>query len=348
MSRPAGPPPVRTGSAAVRALPVYPFASLEARAEERRRRGERLLPFHLGDPDLPPPPSVRQAMIRAVRDPGTYRYSTSRGEASLRAAIARWMRTRFGVSLDPDREVVVLLGSKEGLASLPRAWLDPGEEGAVPDPGYPAYRAALALAGAPVQPLPLDPSGDWRPQWDRLAGKPRLLYLNYPNNPTGATADLATLREAVDQARDRGALLAYDNAYSEITYADAPAPSLLEAPGGREVGVEFHSLSKTFGVPGWRIGFAVGNATALAALVKLKAQADSGATLPIQRAAEAALELYRSRERPPEVERSVQEYGRRLRRMRRYLAEGSTSGTGSPAARARTTRTTCWPPPASW
>jgi LL-diaminopimelate aminotransferase len=310
---------ISTESTVLRSLPPYPFATLERRAEERRRAGAALHPFHIGDPDLPPPPSVVEAAARAAQDPQNCRYSSSRGEPELREAIGRWMRVRFGVHVDPDTEVAVLIGSKEGLALLPRALADAGDLVGVPDPGYPAYRAAATLSGARIGVVPLDPTDHWRPVWDRLEGAPRLVYLNYPNNPTGAAIDLVALTEAVDRARDGGWTLAFDNAYSELTYGPTGAPSILEVPGGREVGVEFHSFSKTFGVPGWRIGFAVGNASAIAALVKLKGQSDSGAALPLQRAAEAALALYRGRERPPEVERPVREYGRRLARLSQAL-----------------------------
>ena len=326
MIEPAGVRPPSTESRALQDLPAYPFATLERRAAERRRAGEVLYPFHLGDPDLPPPKSVLRVAARAVRDLGNCRYSTSRGEPELRESIARWMQLRFGVRVDPETEVAVLLGSKEGLAALPRAVVDPGEVVAVPDPGYPAYGAAAGLVGARIVRLPLESGRGWLPAWDRLAVEPRLVYLNYPNNPTGAAIDRAALREAVDRARDGGWTLAYDNAYSEITFGPTPAPSLLEIPGGREVGVEFHSLSKTFGVPGWRIGFAVGRPSVIAALVKLKAQSDSGAPLPLQRAASAALGLYRGRERPAEIEASVREYGRRLTKLSAAL-----ESAGAPA-----------------
>lgn len=305
-------------AAALRALPPYPFATLERLAEERRRAGQALHPFHLGDPDLPPPPALLEAGARAARDLRQCRYSTSRGEPELREAIARWMKVRFGVSVDPDTEVAVLLGSKEGLVALPRALVDPGELVALPDPGYPAYQGAVTLVGGRVLPLPLDETNGWRPLWELCRGRPRLLYLNYPNNPTGAMLDRTGLREGVERAADAGAVLAYDNAYSEVTFGPVGAPSLLEVPGALELGVEFHSFSKTFGVPGWRIGFAVGNAAIIGSLVRLKAQSDSGAALPFQRAAVEGLALYRGPNRPPEIEANVREYGRRLVR----LAEG--------------------------
>lgn len=299
-------------------LPPYPFAELERKARSVPSEGPRVLRFAIGDPDIPPPESVVAAAERALRSAGGHRYSSSRGEDGLRAAFAQWMQRRFGVQLDADREVVVLLGSKEGLAVLPRALLDPGERVGVPDPGYPAYANAALLARARPVPLRLEAERGWKPDWARLPKELRLLYLNYPNNPTGAVATLDELRPAVELARAGRFLIAYDNAYSEITFGDRPAPSILQIEGAREVAVEFHSLSKTLGVAGWRIGFAVGQPEALAALTSLKSHADSGAALPLQRAAEEALALYGSTGWPEEVRRAVRTYGERLT----VLAEG--------------------------
>ncbi len=314
MSRPGPVLPVRE-SAALAGLPRYPFVALEARIAERRRAGLPVLNFGIGDPDLGPAPALREAARRAVLSDETHRYSTSAGEPELREAIARWVRVRFGVSLDPAEEVVVLSGSKEGLAQFPRAILDAGSRVLVPDPGYPVYRAAAVLAGTRPVTLPLIEREDWRPDWEAAPAAARLCYLNYPNNPTGAVLGVDGLREAAERARDGRFLVAYDNAYSEVTFGGFRAPSLLEVPGGREVGVEFHSFSKTFGVPGWRLGFAIGNAEALRALVKLKSQGDSGVSLPMQRAAIEALGWYQGAERPRTVEASVREYGERLRRL---------------------------------
>lgn len=302
-------------SALLDRLAPYPFAVLERRVEELTRAGRPPLNFGIGDPDLPPPRPLLAALREALRHPENHRYSSARGESRLREAIAGFLGRRFGVEADPTSEIVVLIGSKEGLVRLPRAILDPGAVVSLPDPGYPAYLGAAVLAGLRSSSLRLDPARGYRPDWSTLDPSTRLLYLNYPNNPTGAAVGLPDLREAVERARDGRFVLAYDNAYSEVTYGEEPAPSLLEVPGAREVGVEFHSLSKTFGVPGWRIGFAVGRADRIRSLVQLKSQLESGATHPMQAAAIAALELYTGRERPREVERSVRTYGRRLRRL---------------------------------
>ena len=293
-------------------VPPYPFAELERAAKGWHRDGRGVLDFSIGDPDLPPPAAVRDAAQAALAAPDGHRYSTSRGEPDLREAIARWMRRRFGVILDPDSEIAVLLGSKEGLTAFPRAVLDPGDGLLVPDPGYPAYRGAALLGPFRPCPVPLRPERGYRLDPTDLPREGRLLYANYPHNPTGAVADRAALQELADAAADRDLWVAYDNAYSEVTFDSTRAPSFLEFPGARARTVEFHSLSKTFGLAGWRIGFAVGDSDLLAPLVQLKSQVDSGAPRPLQRAAVAALELYRGADRPPEVQRSVDEYGRRM------------------------------------
>lgn len=305
-------------SRALADLPPYPFAALEAAARTAGASGPRMLRFAVGDPDLPPPPELVAAASEAFLTPEGNRYSTSRGEAELRDAFAGWMGRRFGVRLDPDREVAVLLGSKEGLAHLPRAVLDPGDGAGVPDPGYPAYADAVLLAHARPHRFPLRAEDGWLPDLHALPAGVRLLYLNYPNNPTGAVAERDGLRPALDAARDAGFLLAYDNAYSEVTFGGRRAPSILELPGAREHAVEFHSLSKTLGIPGWRLGFAAGNAEAIRALVDLKSHADSGAPRPLQL---AAARLLRAPDWPAAVHGAIAEYGARLG----ALAEGLRS-----------------------
>jgi LL-diaminopimelate aminotransferase len=302
------PPPMASIADDLARVPPYPFASLEEQARGMAQRGRPVLRFAVGDPDLPPPEALLEGVRESLSAVGAHAYSTSRGEPSLRGAIATWMRARFGVSVDPQSEVAVLLGTKEGLTALPRALLNRGDSVAVPDPGYPAYSGGAILGGYRVERFPLDPEAGWTPIWSRLRPGARLAYLNYPNNPTGQVAGKSILKEAIEEARDRRMILAFDNAYSEITFGDAPAPSLLQIPGGRDVGVEFHSFSKTFGVPGWRLGFAVGNATILDSLVRLKSQVDSGAPTPLQRAAIRGLQLYSNARRPAAIEANVAEY----------------------------------------
>lgn len=313
-------------------LPPYPFVELERQAQAVGSTGDRILRFAIGDPDLRPPPSLTDAAARAFTEPDGNRYSSSRGEAGLRAAFAEWMDRRFGVRVDADREVAVLIGSKEGLAQLPRAILDPGARIGVPDPGYPAYGNAVRLARMRPVPVPLAPQRHWLPDWSAMPKALRLLYLNYPNNPTGAVADLASLRPAVEAARDGGFLLAYDNAYSEVTFGDRRAPSILQLDGARERAVEFHSLSKTLGIPGWRIGFAVGQPEAISALTSLKSHSDSGAPRPFQRAAEEALRSYGPLGWPDDVRRAHQTYAARLTTLAKGLSElgwevGAPEGT---------------------
>jgi LL-diaminopimelate aminotransferase len=292
-------------------LPPYPFRELEEKAS--RAGGERrVLRFAIGDPDIPPPNALIDAAAAAMRLADGNRYSSSAGESVLREAVAAWMQRRFRVSVDPDREVCVLVGSKEGLSGLPRAILNPGDVVVVPDPGYPAYATAVHLGRFRLATLPLRPNAGWLPDWGLLPSNGRLLYLNYPNNPTGAVAGREELRTAVHLARDTGFRIAYDNAYSEITFAGERAASILEVPDARDVALEFHSLSKTLGIPGWRIGFAVGNAEMVRALVKLKSNSDSGAAMPLQHAAVAGLALYGDRGWSSDVRRSIAEYGRRL------------------------------------
>jgi LL-diaminopimelate aminotransferase len=301
-------------------LPPYPFALLEQKASAAEGT-RRVLRFAIGDPDLPPPSSLVQAALGAMRTPGGNRYSSSRGEPELREAFAEWFHKRFGVSVDPAREVAVLVGSKEGLTALPRALLDPGARVIVPDPGYPAYENAVRLARLRPARLPLDPERGWRPVWDRMPAGGSLVYLNYPNNPTGAVVGRETLAEGLDRVREAHATLAYDNAYSELTFGGPPAPSILELPGAREVAVEFHSLSKTLGIPGWRIGFAVGNAERIAALTDLKSHSDSGAARPLQSAAAQLLREYGAEGWPAEVRSALDEYGQRLRTLAKGLTE---------------------------
>jgi LL-diaminopimelate aminotransferase len=272
-------------------LPPYLFAELDRKVAEKRAAGADIISLGVGDPDSPTPSHVVEAAREAARDPSTHRYPSYYGMPELRRAIADWFLGRFGVELDPDTEVLPLIGSKEGLAHLPVAFVDPGDEALVPDPGYPVYETATRLAGGTPLPLPLPAERGFRPDLSRarVSERTKLLWLNFPSNPTAAVADLATLEEAVVFARDHDLLLAHDAAYSEITFDGFVAPSVLQVPGAREVALEFHSLSKGFNMTGWRIGFCVGGAEAVRALATLKTNLDSGIWNAVQRAAIAAL-----------------------------------------------------------
>lgn len=272
---------------------AYLFADLDRKREALAARGVDVISLATGDPDLPTPEHIVRALEEGVRDPRTHRYPPYAGTAEFRRAAAAWCARRFGISLDPDREVLALIGSKEGLAHLPWAILNPGEVALVPDPGYPVYRSSTIMAEGVPYLMPLEASRGFQPDFDAIPGeivrRARVLFLNYPNNPTGAVADLAFFSRAVDFCRRHRLLLAHDHAYSEIAYDGYRPPSVLQVDGAREVAVELHSLSKSFNMAGWRLGFAVGNAEALAALGNLKTNVDSGVFRAVQHAGVAAL-----------------------------------------------------------
>ena len=245
----------------------------------------------VGDPDLPTPRHVVEALQEAAEDPLTHRYPSYYGLPAFRVAVADWYEQRFGVGLDAETEVLPLLGSKEGLAHLAFAMIDPGDEALVPDPGYPVYAGGTSLAGGVAVPVPLTAERGFLPDLDALAPslKTKVLWLNYPSNPTGAVADRELFDRAVGFARRHDVLLCHDAAYAEITFDGYVAPSVLESPGGKDVALEFGSLSKTYNMTGWRVGYAAGNAEAIRALGTLKTNLDSGIFNAIQRAAVAAL-----------------------------------------------------------
>jgi LL-diaminopimelate aminotransferase len=289
-------------------LPPYLLGELAARAAELRRQGHDVINISIGSPDLPPDPRVIEATRTALGDPRLHGYALGRGLPAFRRAAADYLARRFGVTLDPDRQVLALLGSKEGLGHLPIALGDGGDLAVHPDPGYPVYRPALLLAGLTPVALPHDSARGWAPRWDLLeeslaragresgAGRLRLVILNYPHNPTSATLDLAGFDQAVRWARSRGAVLVNDNAYADIGFDGYRPPSLLQAPeaaqGAAGSGVvEFHSMSKTFSMAGWRCAFAAGDPEVLDALARVKNFYDTGIFAPLQVGAARALEL---------------------------------------------------------
>jgi len=270
-------------------LPPYLFAELDA---AKATYGEGVIDFGVGDPDQPTHPEIVNALSHAASDPSTHRYPSYEGTLSLRRDIAYWYKARFGVDLDPQTEVCVLIGSKEGIGHLIWALVDPGDEVIYPDPSYPVYRNQTLLAGGTPIPAPLLEANHFIMDIPRLKAthKTKLLILNYPSNPTAAVASPIHLAEAVQFARAHNMWLANDNTYSEIYFDEEPT-SILAVPGAKECAVEFGSFSKTFNMTGWRIGFAVGNARMIAALLKIKRNTDSGVFVAIQRAAQTALEL---------------------------------------------------------
>lgn len=276
-----------------RELPGYPLEDIPRLKEELRSRGVEVIDLGAGDPDLDVPEAARSALKRAADDPELQGYAFQRGLPAFREAVADFTERRFGRRPDPDDELLPLLGSKEGIAHFAFTVLDPGDRVLVPDPGYAPYFGGSYLAGAEVERVELRgehgfrvPPGAIRDAGDGL----ELVYLNYPNNPTGACVDREYLRRAVEACSERGAVLLYDHAYSEVAFGGYRPPGLLEIPGGTEVGIEFHSLSKTFNMTGWRLGWAVGNPTLVRALSRVKSFFDTGAYLPIQAAGAETLD----------------------------------------------------------
>ena len=274
-------------------LPPYPFARWAEQVAGARQRGLDVIRLDIGNPDLPPPDDVVQTLCRVARQPDYHGYAGYRGIPALRGAIAEYYERRFGVELDPDGEVMPLIGSKEGLINLALAHLGPGDLALVPDPGYAPYARGAILSGAEIRTFPLLPEQNFLPDLDAIpveaTRSASLIWLNYPNNPTGATADLDFFARAVGFAREHDLLLCHDAPYADVTYDGYQAPSVLQVPGASEVAVEFNSLSKMANMAGWRVGMAVGNSEALRALTQVKSNVDSGIFRPLQEAAIAAL-----------------------------------------------------------
>lgn len=275
-------------------LPPYLFAELDRAKAALRSEGKDIIDLGVGDPDMPTPEPVIRALAKAAAEPSNHRYPSYEGLLPFRQSVASWYRRRFGVTLDPAKEVVSLIGSKEGIAHLPMAFVDPGDFGLYTDPGYPVYKVAISFAGGIPFSLPLREENGFLPDLDAVPGetarKAKILYVNYPNNPTSATADKSFYERVVDFARRYQILVCHDAAYSEIAFDGYLPASFLEVDGAKEVGIEFHSLSKTYNMTGWRIGFCVGNERAIAALGKVKTNIDSGLFQAIQHAGIEALE----------------------------------------------------------
>src|SRR5919197_1578556 len=265
----------------IRNLPAYLFAEMDRKVAAKRASGVDVISLGVGDPDVPTPRPIVEALLEAAEDPFTHRYPSYYGLPAFRVAIADYYARRFGVGLDPEAEVLPLVGSKEGLAHMSLAFIDPGDQALVPDPGYPVYAIGTLLAGGLPVSMPLRADRGFLPDFEEMGTVvgsgpgTRVMWLNYPSNPTAAVADVGFFERAVEFARAHELLLCHDAAYAEITFDGFVAPSALAAPGGKDVVVEFGSLSKTYNMTGWRIGFAVGNAEALRALATLKTNIDS-------------------------------------------------------------------------
>ncbi|MHA6318313.1 LL-diaminopimelate aminotransferase [Altererythrobacter sp. CAU 1778] len=277
----------------IKRLPPYVIAEVNAMRHAARQSGRDIIDLGMGNPDLPPPEHVIDKLCEVAQNPDAHGYSQSKGIPGLRKAQANYYQRRFGVELDPESEVVVTLGSKEGLASLATAITAPGDTILAPNPSYPIHTFGFIIAGATIRSVPTTPNADY---WDALekamyftAPRPTILVVNYPSNPTAEVVDLEFYTKLVDWAREHKVWILSDLAYSELYYNGKPTPSILQVPGAKDVAIEFTSLSKTYSMAGWRMGFAVGNRTLIAALTRVKSYIDYGAFTPIQAAGVAAL-----------------------------------------------------------
>jgi LL-diaminopimelate aminotransferase len=291
----------------IKRLPPYLFAEIEQVIKEKKAQGIDLISLSIGDPDLPPPFFIIKALKEEVASLKNHNYSFSQGEPDFRNAVATWYKNRFKVDLSHD-QVVALLGSKEGIANIGRAFVNACDKVLVPDPAYPVYANGTTILndGVAVS-MPLLEENGFKPDFEATNPKGiKMVFLNYPNNPTAAVADKRFLKQAVDFAKDNNIILCYDNAYSEVTFDDYSAPSILEVDGAMDVAIEFHSLSKTFNMTGDRIAFAVGNKKLVSGLTKVKSQIDSGPPVYMQKVAIKALATYKSDEAPEFLKKNNQ------------------------------------------
>ena len=277
----------------IKRLPPYVFNEVNAMKARARAAGEDIIDFGMGNPDQPTPRHIIDKMVEVIEDPRTHRYSASRGIPGLRKAFSSYYKRRFNVEIDADKEAIVTLGSKEGLANLASAITTPGDVILVPNPSYPIHMFGFIIAGAALRNVPVVPDGNYLKALEvavvHSVPKPTALVLNYPNNPTAITTDLDFYEAIVDFCKFHGIYILSDLAYSEVYFDKTPPPSILEIPGARDISVEFTSMSKTYSMPGWRIGFAAGNRKLISALARIKSYLDYGAFTPIQVAATAAL-----------------------------------------------------------
>jgi len=277
----------------IKYLPPYLFAAIDQAKQEARARGVDVIDLSVGDPDLPTPPHIVEALSRAACIPENHQYPSYEGKLSFRKAVADWYNETFRVELNPKTEVLALIGSKEGIAHAPMAFINPGDVALVPDPAYPVYRTAVTFAGGTPYIMPLLRENGFLPDLDAIdkdtARKAKLIFLNYPNNPTAASADRSFFEELVDFARDNEIIVMHDNPYSEVYFDGKRSMSIFEVDGAKDVAVEFHSLSKTYNMTGWRAGAVVGNADVVAGIGKIKSNIDSGNFGAVQDAGIVAL-----------------------------------------------------------
>jgi LL-diaminopimelate aminotransferase len=279
----------------LRQLPPYLFAEIDRKKKAAIAAGRDVINLGVGDPDRPTPQPIIRSLQHHAENPAFHQYALDQGAPELRSSIVNFCKKRYGVGLDPATEVLPTIGSKEAIAHFPLAVLNPGDVSLVPDPCYPVYRSSTWFAGGEVHSMPLEAQHNFKPDLDAIPDevwkRTRLLFLNYPNNPTGATASLDFFEKAVALAHKHDFVIAQDAAYNEM-YFESPPPSILQIPAAKDVAIEFHSLSKTFNMTGWRVGFAVGGAAIVAALAQVKANCDSGIFTAIQWAAKTALDEY--------------------------------------------------------
>ncbi len=278
----------------IKNLPPYLFARIDSMKTEAKNRGVDLIDMSIGDPDMPTPQHIVEAMKLAVEKPEHHKYPSYDGMLSYREAVSRWYNRRFKISLDPAQEVLSLIGSKEGIGHIPLAFVNPGDVVLCPSPGYPVYSIATLFAGGEPYFMPLTEENGFLPDFssipEEVFKRTKIMFLNYPNNPTSATADKDFFSEAITLAHKYNIIICHDAAYSEIYYDNRMPVSFMEVEGAKEVGIEFHSLSKTYNMTGWRIGFAVGNSGVIAGLGKIKTNLDSGVFQAIQEASIVALD----------------------------------------------------------
>jgi len=277
----------------IETIPPYLFAEIDKKKEEAIKKGVDIINLGIGDPDQPTPNNIIEKLRESVKDPKTHNYPPYAGTAEFRQAVTLWYKNRFEVDLDPDKEVMALIGSKEGIAHIFLAFIDPGDFSLIPEPGYPVYKTATLFANGFPYIMPLLEENDFLPNLEEIdeeiAQKAKLMFINYPNNPTAAVANKDFFEKVVKFAKKYDVLVCHDFAYSEMTFDNYKASSFLEVDGAKDVGIEFHSLSKTYNMTGWRLGFAVGNKEAVSALSIIKTNIDSGVFKAIQQAGTEAL-----------------------------------------------------------
>jgi len=279
-------------------LPPYLFVELDRAKRAAREEGRDIIDLGIGDPDTPTPKFIVDSLIKASRDPKNHRYPLDQGLPEFRYSIARWFKKRFGVAMNPDNEILPLIGSKEGIAHMPLAFVNPGDAVLVPDPCYPPYKSGTYFAGGDPVLMPLLEKNHFLPDLKAvnhaIIHKVRMMFVNYPNNPTGAVCDKRFFEDVVDFAKKHNIIVCQDAAYSEMGYDGYKAPSIFEVEGAKDVAIEFHSLSKTFNMTGWRAGFACGNPDLISGLAKIKSNIDSGLFFAIQHSGATALDNYDS------------------------------------------------------